>query len=143
MIEFRRERKRTAEVELTPLIDVVFQLLVFFLLTSAFISNTIPMELPQAATGEQTSATLAVSIDRSGQIFLDALPVDADELRSRVQASREMHEDLRAVIAADGRIVHAKVVQVIDILRQERITKFAINVRPEDIGRDGADSAPR
>jgi len=39
------------------------------------------------------------------------------------------------VIAADGRITHAKVVQVIDILRQERITKFAINVRPEEIGR--------
>ena len=37
--------------------------------------------------------------------------------------------------AADGRIAHAKVVQVIDILRQERITKFAINVRPEEIGR--------
>ena len=41
----------------------------------------------------------------------------------------------RAVIAADGRIAHANVVQVIDILRQEQITKFAINVRPEEIGR--------
>ena len=54
---------------------------------------------------------------------------------ARVRAAREADEDVRAVIAADGRIEHAKVVQVIDILRQERITKFAINVRPEEIGR--------
>lgn len=135
MIEFRRNRRRAAEVELTPLIDVVFQLLVFFLLTSAFISHTIPMELPQAATGEQAHATLAVSIDRGGQVFLDAAPVSAEELRSRVRAARESHADLRAVIAADGRIEHAKVVRVIDILRQERISKFAISVRPEQLER--------
>jgi biopolymer transport protein ExbD len=135
MIEFPRARRRTAEVDLAPLIDVVFQLLVFFLLTSAFISNTIPMELPQAATGEQTSASLAVSIDHSGQVFLDAIPVTPEELRTRVRAAREAHDELRAVIAADGRISHAQVVQVIDILRQERITEFAINVRPEEIER--------
>jgi biopolymer transport protein ExbD len=135
MIEFPRTRRRTAEVDLTPLIDVVFQLLVFFLLTSAFISNTIPMELPQAATGQQTSATLAVSLDHNGQIFLDAIPVTPEELRTRVRAAREAHKELQAVIAADGRITHAQVVRVIDILRQERISKFAINVRPDDLER--------
>ncbi|MDH3727775.1 MAG: biopolymer transporter ExbD, partial [Myxococcales bacterium] len=86
-------------------------------------------------TGEQTPSTLAVSIDQNGQVFLDTIPVNAEELRARVRAAREDNEDLRAVIAADGRIAHAKVVQIIDILRQERVTKFAINVRPEEIGR--------
>ena len=76
-----------------------------------------------------------MSIDQNGRLFLDTIPVTTDELRTRVRAARELDEDLRAVIAADGRITHAKVVQVIDILRQERITKFAINVRPEEIGR--------
>ena len=142
MIEFQRNQRRTSEVELTPLIDVVFQLLVFFLLTSAFISHTIPMELPRAATGEQTPATIAVSIDQSGQIFLDAIPVSTDELRDQVRAAREADGDLRAVIAADGRIFHAKVVQVIDILRQERITNFAINVRPEELHHHGHHGAP-
>jgi biopolymer transport protein ExbD len=63
------------------------------------------------------------------------IPVNTEELRARVRAARETNEDLRAVIAADGRVPHAKVVQIIDILRQERVTKFAINVRPEEIGR--------
>ncbi len=124
------------DINVTPLVDVVLVLLIILMVTAtAIVSKTIPMELPQAATGEQTPSTLAVSIDQSGQIFLDTIPVTPEELRTRVRASREQDEDVRAVIAADGRIAHAKVVQVIDILRQEQITKFAINVRPEEIER--------
>ncbi len=124
------------DINVTPLVDVVLVLLIILMVTAtAIVSKTIPMELPKAATGEQTPSTLAVSIDQSGQVFVDTIPVTAGELRARVRAAREATEDLRAVIAADGRIEHAKVVQVIDILRQERVTKFAINVRPEEIGR--------
>ena len=120
----------------TPLVDVMLVLLIILMVTAtAIVSKTIPMELPKAATGEQTPATLAVSIDQSGQIFLDTIPMTPEELRLKVRAAREGDEEIRAVIAADGRIAHAKVVQVIDILRQEQITKFAINVRPEEIGR--------
>ncbi|MGB5809468.1 MAG: biopolymer transporter ExbD [Polyangiales bacterium] len=124
------------EINVTPLVDVVLVLLIILMVTAtAIVSKTIPMELPKAATGEQTPATLAVSIDQSGQVFLDTIPVDVEELRLKVRAARANDEDLRAVIAADGRIAHAKVVQVIDVLRQEQVTKFAINVRPEEIGR--------
>ena len=124
------------DINVTPLVDVVLVLLIILMVTAtAIVSKTIPMELPKAATGEQTPSTLAVSIDQSGQVFLDTIPVTAEELRTQVRAARENDADIRAVIAADGRIAHAKVVQIIDILRQEQITKFAINVRPEEIGR--------
>jgi biopolymer transport protein ExbD len=124
------------DINVTPLVDVVLVLLIILMVTAtAIVSKTIPMELPKAATGEQTPSTLAVSIDHSGNIFLDTIPVTPEELRTRVRAAHDVDEDLRAVIAADGRVAHANVVQVIDILRQEHITKFAINVRPEEIGR--------
>jgi biopolymer transport protein ExbD len=124
------------DINVTPLVDVVLVLLIILMVTAtAIVSKTIPMELPKAATGEQTPSTLAVSIDQSGQIFLDTIPMTPEELRQNVRTARDADEEIRAVIAADGRIAHAKVVQVIDILRQERITKFAINVRPEEIGR--------
>ncbi|NOQ85180.1 MAG: biopolymer transporter ExbD [Myxococcales bacterium] len=124
------------DINVTPLVDVVLVLLIILMVTAtAIVSKTIPMELPKAATGEQIPSTLAVSIDHSGNIFLDTIPVTPEELRTRVRAARDVDEDLRAVIAADGRVAHANVVQVIDILRQEHITKFAINVRPEEIGR--------
>jgi biopolymer transport protein ExbD len=124
------------DINVTPLVDVVLVLLIILMVTAtAIVSKTIPMELPKAATGEQIPSTLAVSIDHNGNIFLDTIPVTPEELRTRVRAARDVDEDLRAVIAADGRVAHANVVQVIDILRQEHITKFAINVRPEEIGR--------
>jgi len=57
-------------INVTPLVDVVLVLLIILMVTAtAIVSKTIPMELPKASTGEQTPATLAVSIDQYGQIF--------------------------------------------------------------------------
>jgi len=124
------------EINVTPLVDVVLVLLIILMVTAtAIVSKAISVELPEAATGEQTPADLAVSIDENGQIYFNEDPVRADELRRRVREQRERNPDIRAVIAADGRIAHARVVQVIDLLRQERVTKFAINVRPQDLQR--------
>lgn len=122
------------EINVTPLVDVVLVLLIILMVTAtAIVSKTIPMELPQAATGEQTPTTVAVSIDEQGNLFLDRDPVTPEVLSERVREARAADEELRAVIAADGRVNHAKVVQVIDLLRRERVTKFAINVRPQDL----------
>ncbi len=122
-------------INVTPLVDVVLVLLIILMVTAtAIVSKTIPVELPEAAgPTDAVPTTLAVSIDAEGALFLDAQPIDEEGLRRRIRAARENDEDLRAVIAADGRINHARVVQIIDLLRQERVTKFAINVRPSDL----------
>lgn len=122
------------DINVTPLVDVVLVLLIILMVTAtAIVSKAINVELPQAATGEQTPADLAVSIDEAGQLYFNEDAVEPDELRRRVRAVREDNPEVRAVIAADGRIAHSRVVQVIDLLRQERVVKFAINVRPEDL----------
>ena len=121
-----------SDINVTPLVDVVLVLLIILMVTAtAIVSKTIPMELPTAATGEQTQTTLAVSLDKDGKIFVDTIEVGPEGLRQRVRDARKATDDLRAVIAADGRISHAEVVRVIDVLRQENVTKFAINVRPD------------
>lgn len=121
-----------SEINVTPLVDVVLVLLIILMVTAtAIVAKTIPMDLPKASTGEQTPTTLAVSVDAKGNLFLDAKPMAAEELRAQVRKARERDKDVRAVIAADGKLAHAKVVEVIDLLRQEQVTKFAINVRPE------------
>lgn len=127
------------EINVTPLVDVVLVLLIILMVTAtAIVSKTIQMDLPEAATGaptEDTPTTLAVSLDAEGQLYLDRDPVSAEELRTRIRAARTsaMGAEIRAIIAADGSIAHRNVVQVIDILRQEEVTKFAINVRPGDL----------
>ncbi len=118
-------------INVTPLVDVVLVLLIILMVTAtAIVSKTIPMELPKASTGEETSRSLAISVDAQGALFLDAEPTDEEALRTTIRGAVEAGQDLRAVIAADGRLEHAKVVAIIDLLRQEKVTKFAINVRP-------------
>ncbi len=120
-------------INVTPLVDVTLVLLVILMVTASYVaSRSIPMELPKGATAENTPTTLSVSIDKNGQLFLDAEAIDETSFRAKVRASRAADAETRAVIAADGRVSHAKVVHVMDLLRREDVSKFAINVDPED-----------
>ena len=119
-------------INVTPLVDITLVLLVIMMVTASYIATkAIPMELPKGSTGEATPTVLAVSITPAGDLFLDAAPIDEAGLRRKIVLARNEHHDPQAVIAADGRTPHAKVVHVIDVLRQENVTKFAINVDPE------------
>ena len=128
-------------INVTPLVDITLVLLVILMVTASYVaSKAIPLELPKGATAETTPMTLSVSIDKDGRTFLDAIPVDEPTLRSRIRAARAADPDTRAVIAADGRTTHAHVVHVIDLLRREDVTRFAINVDPEDLAPPGGAS---
>jgi biopolymer transport protein ExbD len=126
-------------INVTPLVDITLVLLIILMITASYVaSKAIPLELPKGATAESTPVTLSVSIDKDGKTFLDASPIDDAGLRARVRAARAADPETRAVIAADGRAAHAHVVHVMDLLRREEVTKFAINVEPEDLGPPGA-----
>jgi biopolymer transport protein ExbD len=121
-------------INVTPLVDITLVLLVILMVTASYVvSRAIPMELPKGATGEGTPTTLSVSIDKEGKMFLDAEPIAEPALRARFKSAHDADPETRAVIAADGRTIHSNVVHVIDLLRRENITKFAINVDPEEI----------
>src|SRR5262245_40256139 len=123
-----------AGINVTPLVDVVLVLLVVMMVTATYIaSRSIPVDLPRAASGEVTAAPLAISVDREGALFLDGTALAEPALRGELRARRAKTKDLRAVIAADGGVPHRRVVHVIDLLRQENIVRFAINVNPEDL----------
>jgi biopolymer transport protein ExbD len=121
-------------INVTPLVDITLVLLVILMVTASYVvAKTIPMELPHALTGESTPTTLSVSIDREGKTYLDAVPIDEAALRARVKAAHAADPETHAVIAADGRTPYTNVVHVIDLLRREDVTKFAINVDPTDL----------
>ena len=125
-----------AGINVTPLVDVVLVLLIILMVTAQYAAekDTIPMDLPQAQSGDTAvPSTLSVSIDKDGKFFLNAEPLELEQLRAKVRDAHAKDHDTRAVIAADGRVSHAQVVKIIDLLRQEKVTKFAINVRPEDL----------
>ncbi|HEX5660010.1 MAG TPA: biopolymer transporter ExbD [Polyangiales bacterium] len=130
------EETTISGINVTPLVDVVLVLLIILMVTAQYAAekDSIPMDLPQAATGDTAvPSTLSVSIDAQGHFFLNAEQLDLEGLRAKVRAAHVKDNDTRAVIAADGKVSHAEVIRVIDLLRQEKVTKFAINVRPEDL----------
>jgi biopolymer transport protein TolR len=122
-------------INVTPLVDVALVLLVILMVTATYIAaRTIPMDLPKATTGESTAAVLVVNVDKEGNTWLDGKLIDREALRLAVRSARQSSKDARAVIAADGGTAHRSVVATIDLLRQEGVSQFAINVQKGDLG---------
>lgn len=121
-------------INVTPLVDVVLVLLVILMVTAGYVtSRALPLDLPHAATGESIPKTLTISIDRAGNTFLDGDAISREGLRARVRVAAARQPDARALIAADGHTSHADVVRVIDLLRRENLTRFSLNVDPQDL----------
>lgn len=120
-------------INVTPLVDVVLVLLIVLMVAASYtVSKALPMDLPKASTGESENTSLAISVDAKGGLFLDGEKLSAESLRSRVRVEKSKG-DVSALIAADGGAQHRFVVRVIDMIRSEGVTKFAINVAPEDL----------
>ena len=101
------------------------------MVTSSYLVNkSINVELPKAATGETTTPTMSISLDVDGKLYLDGTSINERDLQSRVRDAYKTDPEVKAIISADGRVKHMQVVTVIDILRRENVTKFAINTSP-------------
>jgi len=118
-------------INVTPLVDIVLVLLIVLMVTSSYLVNkSINVELPKASTGEATNPTLSISLDVAGKLYLDGQGIEEANLQQRIHTAYQADHDIKAVISADGRVTHAQVVAVIDLLRKEKVTKFAINTSP-------------
>ena len=131
----QEEDELITAINVTPLVDIVLVLLIVLMVTSSYLVNkSINVELPKAATGETTAPTMSISIDLGGKLYLDGTPITAPELQQRIRAAYQKDPEVKAIISADGRVQHMQVVTVIDLLRREKVTKFAINTSPlEDV----------
>ena len=119
-------------INVTPLVDIVLVLLIVLMVTSSFlVSQAINVELPKAATGETSAGqSLSISIDVENKLYLDGDEITKEALRTQIQNAYREDPEVKAVISADGRVQHSEVVRVIDLLRKEKVTKFAINTSP-------------
>jgi biopolymer transport protein ExbD len=121
-------------INVTPLVDVVLVLLVVLMVTATYLaSKSIPVDLPSGKTGEANAAPLTVSLTKAGSLYVDGVPCSEDQLRQKLQRARRGDPELRAVIAADGAVPHRRVIGVIDLLRQEHVERFAINVDADEL----------
>jgi biopolymer transport protein ExbD len=118
-------------INIVPMIDVVFAILTFFIMSSLFLSRSegLPVNLPRAQTAQsQQQSKLTVTIDREGDVFLDRQPIQVDDLADRVKALIGNQERL-VVINADEKVEHGQVIAVMDQLRSVQGVKLGISVR--------------
>ena len=121
------------EINMTPFVDVVLVVLIIFIVTATYIvAQSIPVDLPEAATGEDVVTTLAVSVLPDGQLFLDGEAASEAVLTQRITQAQSQNaeaSDVRVVIAADKSVAHGRVVHIIDLVRQLGVSRFAINIQ--------------
>lgn len=119
-------------INVTPLVDIMLVLLVIFMVTAKLIvSQTMPMDLPKAATGGEQQIVFSVAVNAKGEIQVDNSPVKTDaELLTLARRARTSNGEVRAVIRADAALSHGRVVRVMDLLKQGGIGKIAFGVDP-------------
>ena len=133
MIIRRRERRR-ARIEIIPMIDVVFFLLVFFMMASLSMTvyRGMPVNLPRASTGTTPPAeSAAVTVARDGQAYLEHQPVTRAVLGERLRGMVAANPSVAIIITADEAVAHGRVVDVLDEVRKAGVTRMAIAIRPE------------
>lgn len=123
-------------INVTPLVDVMLVLLVIFMVTATYIVNqSIEVNLPKADTGANLEKVknLAFVIDKNSNLFLNGDAIGFDEIGDRIASEKDKDAkgDLQALIAADEATPHGAVVKLIDAVRKNGITDFAINVESE------------
>ena len=129
-----RERKRADFlVEMTPLVDVVFLMLIFFMVSTSFtVSNSLKLELPTSKSTAQDKQTdeVLISIDEKGQIYVQEEAVEDGALRRRVLNISKGDPNMRVVLRADANSRHKRVVYVMDTVRALGMGKLAIATIP-------------
>lgn len=119
----RQRRSKLGEIviEVTPLVDVIFLLLLFFILTTTFTveEQSINVELPKALSGTKgmNTDTIVIFIDSKDKVVIDGKGVSLDNIEGVLSKLKEKHKFSKAIIKADESSHHGVVVSVMDALR--------------------------
>ncbi|WP_394820720.1 ExbD/TolR family protein [Pendulispora albinea] len=126
----RGSRAPIAEINITPMVDVVLVLLVIMMVSATYIvSKSLKVELPKAASGGESVPSIAtVMVTKDGKYFFNQDPVDDAALSAKLKEAHEQNPDISLIVSADKGALHGNVVHVVDVARLNDITKFAINV---------------
>jgi biopolymer transport protein ExbD len=122
-----------AQIQILPLIDVIFCILTFFILAAAITTRqqAISVDLPKASTGAvQMRQMLVVSIDAAGQTYIDKNPIDRAQLFTLLKEYREKNPDGLLVLNASQNAFYNDVIQVLDVLRSVGGDKVALATIP-------------
>jgi biopolymer transport protein ExbD len=128
-------------INVTPLVDITLVLLIIFMVTAKII---VAQGLPKAASGETIQTIFSVELTADGRTRVDSKWVSGDDaVGGLAKRARQKNRDLRAVIRADRKVEHGRVIHVLDLLKRSGIAKIAFAVSPLQEGVDIDTSKPK
>ena len=125
-----------SEINVTPLVDIMLCLLVIFMVTTSYVvADSLKVDLPEASTGDSTEPStvmITYTIDaETGEkkLYLNGEISTEPQVRAHIKTEIQSgKKDMQAIIAADKAVSHGEVIHLIDLVKQEGIQKFALNI---------------
>lgn len=119
-----------ADMNVVPLVDIILVVLIIFMVTAPmFMKPTINVNLPKAASGDQTAPSkLNIALTADGRINLNGTFVDEETVKAKALEELAKNTEVQAIISADKDVPHGKVIGLLDIVKGAGVKKFAISI---------------
>ena len=121
-------------IDITPMIDIVFIMLIFFVVTASFVKEAgVEVNRPDASTAERKQrASILIAIDANDQVWIDKKPVDVNAIRANVERLKAENPQGSVVIQADANSQHSVLSKVIDATKEAGVVDIALAAKPRD-----------
>jgi biopolymer transport protein ExbD len=133
-MQFKSRPKRKVIINITSLIDILFLLLIFFMVSSTFLEQPgMKLNLPKAKSTQMTNAKgVTLEISENGDILLNGEFVQQKNLKKKLSKALSATDDHKLILKADELVTHGKVVKLMDIARQAGARKLVVATRNDD-----------
>jgi biopolymer transport protein ExbD len=127
-VQVQSENKPYDDINVTPMLDLAYVLLVIFIIMTTASVQGIKVNLPKASNTPSLAKpkTKAITINETGQLFLDAYPVTLAELETRLAQFKAADPELPVVVKGDARVQYEKVIEVLDLVGRLEITQLGL-----------------
>lgn len=124
------DNEAIADINVVPLVDIILVVLIIFMVTAPmFMKPTINVNLPKAASGDQTAPSkLNIALTADGRINLNGKFVNEEDVRETAVTEVGKNAEVQAIISADKDVPHGKVVGLLDVVKGAGVKKFAISI---------------
>ena len=135
----RTESLEEPQLNLTPMIDIVFLLIIFFMVGTRFseIEQQYDIELPTASAVQPMTTrpdALVLNVARSGTVAMNGVALDLEELQTKLEEARAKYPDQAVLIRGDGEGIYQSVIDVMDTCHRAKIQKFSLAFQPQSSG---------
>jgi biopolymer transport protein TolR len=121
-----------SDINVTPLVDVMLVLVVIFIITAPLLASSVRLDLPrtEGATPNEVPQSVSVSLDRSGQLFLDDKPLTLERLAGELAAAARRNPDTEVQLRADQSVPYGRVVEVMGAAQKAGLNRIGFVAEP-------------